>query len=93
MRIWKQKSKEISDMKDIKKGDSVYVYSDTQNDFDGIVISVGSKYITIQEGTYGRKWRFDKWTEVNRRIVADNEVDGMLQSAETTSAYRGGGRA
>ena len=37
MRIWKQKSKEISDMKDIKKGDSVYVYSDTQNDFDGIV--------------------------------------------------------
>jgi hypothetical protein len=30
--------------------------------------------------------------EVKRRIVADNEVDGILQIAETTSAYRGGGR-
>ena len=31
--------------------------------------------------------------EVKRRIIADKEVDGILQIAETASAYRGGGRA
>jgi hypothetical protein len=50
-------------------------------------------YAAIMYASYTRKWRFDKWTEVKRRIVADKEADGMLQIAETTSAYRGGGRA
>ena len=70
-------------MKDIKKGDSVYVYSDTQNDFDGIVISVGSKYITIQEGTYRRKWRFDKETH----ICEDWSVYTLFASKEDADKF------
>ena len=68
-------------MKDIKKGDSVYVYSDTQNDFDGILVSVGSKYITVQDS--GRKWRFDKET----RICEDWSVYTLFASKEDADKF------
>ncbi len=46
-------------------------------------------YAAITYTSYTRKWRSDKWTEVKRRIVADKEVDSILQCAETPSSGRG----
>lgn len=68
-------------MKDFKKGDSVYVYSDTQKDFNGIVVSVGSKYITILDGH--RKWRFDKETH----ICEEWSVYTLFASKEDKNKY------
>lgn len=49
------------EFKEIKKGDSVYVYSDDDrhHPFEGVAVSVGSKYITVEESS-GRRWKFDK---------------------------------
>lgn len=53
-------------LKEIKKGDSVYVFSDDSRhkSFEGTAISVGAKYITVEEGTGGRRWKFDRETRM-----------------------------
>ena len=53
-----------TDYKNIKKGDIVYIASDDKRDagqeYEGKVVSVGSKYISIER--YGRNVQFSKET-------------------------------
>ena len=49
--------------KEIKKDDNVYVHSEDKRNrsFEGVVTSIGSKFITVTESS-GRKWRFRRNT-------------------------------